>query len=369
MAALAVALLEARGDTIWIGTCSRRGSEGIYAARFDPSSGALTDVRPVAPATNPSFLALHPTRPVLYAVHEIGRHQGHPTGAFAAYRCDPPSGRLEPLGVQSSEGPVPCHLAADPLGRAVVVANYVDGSVVVFPLDADGRLGPPAQRFQHEGRGLHERRQTGPHAHGVTPDPLGRFVWVPDLGIDRVVAYRWIETPEGPRLERCPDGDGVAPAGSGPRHFLLHPGGRRAWSVNELTSSVTAFARDNGRLVPLATVGALPADFAGANTAAEIALHPNGRVLYTSNRGHDSIAWFRLRDDGVPELAGHAPTGGRTPRHFAVASAGRFLLAANQETDNIVVLELDPVTGEPGAPVGEARVPAPVCILFSPLAP
>lgn len=357
----ASSVAEVMAGQVWFGTYSRRGSEGIYVAEFDAITGRLGQPRCAARATNASFLALHPSIPVVYVVHEVGRFEGRPAGGVAAYRPQT-DGALEPLVVRPTDGPVPCHMAADPRGRWLVVANYADGSVAVFPLDADGWPGPRSQRIQHEGRGPNERRQQGPHAHGVTFDRTREWCWVPDLGADRVFGYR-----VGARgLESAPEAIGVPPAGSGPRHFEIHPTGRWAYSVNELTSTVTFYewAAERGTMEAKMTVGALPVGFEEANTAAEIAIHPTGRWLYISNRGHDSIAQFRIEPDGRPVRVGHTATRGRTPRHFALDPEGRWLLAANQDTDNVVVFPIEPGSGTPGEPVCEIAVPAPVCVAF-----
>lgn len=358
----ALSTRETVGGHIWIGTYSRRGSEGIYVATFDPTSGRLSSAKCVAPATNASFLAFHPSRPVLYAVNELGRSEGGAVGAVAAYH-QRECGGLELLVMRPTGGPLPCHLAVDPRGRWLAVANYADGSIALFPLDAEGRPGPPSQRIQHEGRGPNERRQAGPHAHGVTFDRSGDWCWVPDLGADRVFGYR--VSAEG--FSPVATATGEPPAGSGPRHFELHPNGRWAYSINELTSTVTMYEWlvERHTLEARATVAALPADFAEPNTAAEIAIHPNGRWLYTSNRGHNSIAQFRVEPDGRPVLVGHTSTRGRTPRHFALSMDGRWLVVGNQDTDNVLVFPVDSASGVLGEPVNEISVPAPVCVLFS----
>ncbi|MCX7817823.1 MAG: lactonase family protein [Kiritimatiellae bacterium] len=346
---------------VLIGTYSRRGSEGIYSAEFDPAAGRLSVPRPVAAATNASFLARHPSRPVVYAVYELNRYEGRAEGAVAAYawRAD---GGLDLLVVRPTEGPVPCHLAVDPRGRWLVVANYADGSVAVFPLDSEGRPGARRQRIQHEGCGPNTRRQQGPHAHGVTFDQRGDWCWIPDLGADAVFGYRVTDA----GLKPSATATGRPPSGSGPRHFALHRNGRWAYSVNELTSSVTAYEWDaeRGVLTARETVCALPPEFQGVSTAAEISIHPRAEWLYTSNRGHDSISRFRLDASGRPALMGHTATRGRTPRHFGVDASGRWLVVANQDTDNVVVFPLDEGTGALGEPTSEISVPAPVCVLW-----
>ncbi len=358
-------------ETLWIGTYNRRGSEGIYAVDWDPLAGHLDRVRLAAPASNASFLASHPSRPVLYAVQEIGRYEGQPQGAVVAYQWVGPTNGLRTWVVQPTRGPVPCHLAVSPRGHALAVANYSDGSVVVFPLDTEGRPNAPSAYFKHEGSGPHPQRQRGPHAHGVTMDPSGEWMWVPDLGIDRIIAYRWLRDSGDLHLVRDPRADAVVPPGSGPRHFVLHPNGRDSYSVNELTSTVSWFQRDGGSVgwQLKETVSILPEGFTNQNTAAEIQLHPNGRVLYASNRGHDSVAVLQLEPGGRPRCATWISARGRTPRHFLVSADGRTLWIANQDTDNVVAYRLNPDTGIADAFTSEIQVPCPVCIVEKPSVP
>ena len=360
----AVAAVAGDSRIAYVGTYSQRGSEGIYLTRLDPDTGRLEAPRPAAQATNPSFLALHPKLPVLYAVNEIGRYEGKPVGAVVAFAIDPVSGALAEINREPTGGATPCHLAVDATGSHLVIANYVDGTVASFPLAPDGRLRPVAHLLRHEGSGPNAQRQKGPHAHGVTFAPANDFVFVPDLGIDRIVGYRF-DAKNG-RLERCESASPTLHPGAGPRHLVFHPGGRLAYGVNELDATVTAFRWDDGAasLKSFATVSGLPKDFEGKNTAAEVVVHPSGRFVYSSNRGHDSIAVFAIGDDGTPSLVQHQSTGGRAPRNFTLDPSGRFLVAANQDTDNILVFRVDPETGRL-APAGcEIAVPAPVCVIF-----
>lgn len=353
----------AAAQQIYIGTYSQRGSEGIYTTRLDPATGRLDAPRPAAKATNPSFLALHPKLPVLYAVNESGRFEGKPVGAVIAFALDA-NGALTPLNTEPTGGPVPCHLAADATGGHLVIANYVDGTVASFPIAPDGRLKPVAQLLRHEGSGPNAQRQKGPHAHGVTFAPANDFVFIPDLGIDRIVGYRF-DAKTG-RLERHEPASPALHPGAGPRHFAFRPDGKTAYAVNELDATVTAFRWNpaTGELKPFATVPGVPKDFAEKNTAAEIVVHPTGRFLYSSNRGHDSIAVFALGDDGTPVAVQHQPTGGQAPRNFALDPTGRFLVAANQTTDNLLAFRVDPATGRLAPTGSEIAVPAPVCVLF-----
>lgn len=363
-AAAAAWAADEQGVQVYIGTYSQRGSEGMYATRLDPATGRLDPPRVAAPAKNPSFLARHPSRPVLYAVNETGRHMGRPVGAVIAFAVDPATGALSELNSEPTGGPVPCHLAVDASGAALVVANYVDGTVAVFPLKPDGRLEPVSQLLRHEGSGPNEQRQKGPHAHGVTFAPGNDFVFVPDLGIDRIVGYRF--DAQRIRLVRHEPASRAVHPGAGPRHFAFRPDGKTAYAVNELDATVTAFRWNPtaGELTPLATVPGLPKEFEGKNTAAEIAVHPSGRFLYISNRGHDSIAVFALDAEGRPEPVQHHPSGGSAPRNFSLDPSGRFLVVANQNSDNLVVFRINPASGCLSPAGAEIAVPAPVCVLF-----
>lgn len=360
--AMATVWTAGAAQTVYIGTYSQRGSEGIYMSQLDPTTGQLGAPTVAAKATNPSFLALHPKLPVLYAVNETGRYEGKPVGAVIAFAVDATTGALTELNREPTGGPVPCHLAVDATGSHLVIANYVDGTVASFPLAPDGRLKPVAQLLRHEGSGPNARRQKGPHAHGVTFAPANDFVFVPDLGIDRVVGYRF-DAKTG-RLDRHEPACGIVHPGAGPRHFAFRPDGKTAYAVNELDATVTAFRWAGAELTSSATVPGAPKGFEGTNTAAEVVAHPSGRFLYTSNRGHNSIAVFTLDSGGKPEPVQHQSTGGRAPRNFTLDPAGRFLVAANQDSDNILAFRVDPDTGRLTPTGSEIAVPAPVCVLF-----
>ncbi|MDZ4199122.1 MAG: lactonase family protein [Kiritimatiellia bacterium] len=349
---------------VYIGTYSTRGSEGIYVARMDLETGRLDPARAVASAGSPSFLAAHPTRPILYALHD-----GGPTrGEIRAFSIGPETGDLTELQRESVDGPVPCHLAVDASASTLVSAIYRDGTVAVLPLDAQGGLLPRSQTLQHEGSGAHPKRQKGPHAHGVTFSPCNRYVFIPDLGIDRIVGYRFDR--ETGHLTAHESATAATPPGAGPRHFAFHPDGRRAYSINELDSTLTVFAwnAETGTLTPGATVSTLPPGFEGVNHPAELQIHPSGRFLYASNRGQNNIVVFDLPADGDPRPVQWIPSGGKSPRHFDLTPDSRFLLAAHQDTDDIFVFRVDPGTGRLASTEFSIRVPAPVCVLFRPAA-
>jgi 6-phosphogluconolactonase len=355
------------GLPVYFGTYTGARSKGIYLSILDPATGALAPPVLAAEIANPSFLALHPGGRFVYAVSEIGGFQGKPGGAVTAFVREPETGVLRPLNQVSTLGDGPCHLVVDPAGRNVLAANYGGGSVVVIALEPEGRLGAHGSFLQHQGSSVNPQRQKGPHAHGVYLDAASRFAFVPDLGLDRVMIYRFDSAAHSLAPMDPPAGAGVKP-GAGPRHFAFHPNGRFGYVINELDSTITALGYDatRGRLTEFQTVPTLPADFTGRSTTAEIAVHPGGRFLYGSNRGHDSIAVFAL-DPGTGKLTfvQHEPTRGRTPRSFAIDPTGTFLLAANQDSDSVAVFRIDAGTGRL-TPTGRSLdVGAPVCVMFA----
>lgn len=368
VAVLVTGLPKVMGEqvTYWVyyGTYTREMSRGIYVGKFDANTGQLSEPELAAETRNPSFLAIHPSQPWLYAVGELAEFEGQRTGAVSAYRIDPQSGKLELINRQSSGGAVPCHLVVDSSGRFVLVANYGGGSVASLPLNSNGGLEPPVCVIRQEGRSVHPTRQTAPHAHQIDFNPGKDVVLVPDLGLDKVLLFQWSAT-DGKLKEYDPPFVTV-PAGSGPRHFAYHPTGRVLYVLNELTATVCVFECVSDvprRLVE--TVSGLPQDFTGSNTAAEIVVHPSGRFLYTSNRGHDSVAVFRIADNGLKiTLVENVSVQGKTPRFIGIDPTGKFFFAANQDTNNVVVFRIDQESGHL-TPTGQSiSVGAPVCMLF-----
>ncbi len=350
---------------LYVGTYTRGASEGVYLLEMDPVGGSLSEKRLVAKLDNPSFLAIDPSERFLYAANEIGRYEGRPSGAVSAFAINRSTGDLTLLNQEASEGGAPCHLIVDAEGQNVLVANYGGGNVSVFPINPDGTLKPSSDIKQHEGSGPNPDRQERPHAHSINLDPTGQFAMAADLGIDKVLIYRF--DPESGTLETNDPPFAEVEPGAGPRHFDFHPNGRLAYVINELQSTVTAFRYDSesGALVPFQTISTLPDNFEGSNTTADIHVHPSGNFLYGSNRGHDSIAIFAIDpDDGSLTAMGHSSTQGETPRNFGIAPGGKFLLAANQNTDNIVVFTIDPEDGSLEPTGTNVEVPAPVCLKF-----
>lgn len=342
------------------------GETFIRRLRFSPADGSLREEGEPTAAANPSFVALHPGGRFLYAVDETGLSRSAPGGAVAAFAVDPASGVLRPLNQLPSGGASPCHLSFDSAGRHLFVSNYWGGSIAVLGIATDGALRPMSSLVQHEGGTTEPGREPGPHAHCLRLDSADRFALVADLGRDELVVYRF-DPAKGGLTPHDPPGIGLRP-GTGPRHFVFHPDGRHVYLLNEISSTVALLAYDPiaGRLTAIQTVPTLPADFAGSNAAAEIAISPDGRRLYSSNRGHDSLAIFTI-DGDTRRLTpvGHQPTFGRTPRHFAIDPTGAYLVAANQESDSIVVFSIDRATGRL-APVGRPlQVRRPFCVVFA----
>jgi len=351
---------------VYVGTYTDGGSRGIYRFELDPASGALTDPVLAVEAENPSFLALHPGGRVLYAVNEIGSFGGAKTGAVSAFAIDAATGSLTRLGQQASGGADPCHLVVDRGGRNLLVANYTGGTVAVLPLDGKGRPSPASAVRQQVGTGPDRERQEAAHAHAIVLDPAERFALAADLGADRIFVYRYGAA--SGTLE--PNDPGAAPLdpGSGPRHLAWHASGEYLYAIDELRSTVTALRYDakRGVLEPFQTITTLPAGFSGKNKAAEIAVSPDGRFLYASNRGDDSLAMFGIdAASGALVPAGRFPTGGRSPRHFAIDPSGRWLLAANQDSDSITLFRLDAATGRPARVGQPLPIGKPVCLLFA----
>jgi len=351
----------------YVGTYTMRGSLGIYVYHWDAATGRLSQVGMAAAISNPSFLAIHPQQPYLYAVNEVAEFGGQATGAVSAFALDFGSGNLRSLNQQPSHGTSPCHLAVEPGGRFLLVANYSSGSVCVLPIGDDGQLGEATDVVQHHGAGVNADRQEGPHAHSANFDPSGRHVLVADLGLDRIMVYR-LDRTSGKLVPHTQPWASLKP-GAGPRHLAFHPSGRYAYVIDELDSSMTAFAYDaeRGRLNELQRISTLPAGFEGTSYCADVHVSPSGRFVYGSNRGHDSIAAFAV-DDATGRLSciGYEPTLGRTPRNFAIDPSGTFLLAANQDSDSIVTFRVDRQTGKL-TPTGDVvSVSMPVCVLLVP---
>ncbi len=351
---------------IYVGTYTTGKSEGIYLYRLNLSSGELKHVATTRGVVNPSFLALAPSRRYLYAVNEVGEFAGKKSGAISAFAVDQRTGELRLLNQQPSLGADPCYVDVDARGRFVLLANYTGGNVTVFPVQSDGSLGEATDMKQDRGSSANQERQEGPHAHCILLDPANRFAYSCDLGTDKIMIYRF-DARNGKLLPAQEPWAQVKP-GTGPRHLAFHPSGKYIFVLNELHSTVTAFARDpeKGSLRELQTLTTLPQDFTRTNTSADIHVSLDGRFLYCSNRGHDSIAIFTIDPrNGTLTSVGNESTRGMTPRNFAIDPTGAFLLVANQKSDNIVAFRVDQRTGRLSSTGHIAEVPSPVCLKFT----
>jgi 6-phosphogluconolactonase len=352
---------------VYVGTyTTKQSSKGIYAYWFDTGTGKLKAAGLAAESTDPSFVAVHPSGKYLYAANEVDEFEGQKSGAVSAFAIDRRSGALKLLNQIASRGSGPCHVSLDKTGKYVLAANYGGGSVASFPVHEDGSLGEAAGFAQHSGSSADKERQERPHAHWIGTSPDNRFALAADLGLDEVLVYQF-DAGTGTLSANSPPYARANP-GAGPRHFAFHPNGKFAYLLTEMESAVTVFRykAQNGSLSVLQTISTLRNDYSGPKEAAELVVHPSGKFLYASNRaGVDSVTAFSIDGaKGTLKLIGEFPTMGKTPRNFAIDPTGRFLLAANQESSNVVVFRIDATTGRL-TPTGEVvEVPAPVCVTF-----
>jgi len=353
-----------QGSTLaYVGTYTDKTSKGIYAFALQSSDNNLT-LAPIglaAQSASPSFLAVDAKRRLLFAVNEVDKT----AGGVSSFSINPQTGMLSAINQQSSMGKGPCHIVLDSAGKNVIVANYGSGNVAVFPVSADGHLSAASSFIQHEGKSINPTRQEGPHAHCIALDPDNHFVFVCDLGLDKVMIYKF-DSAAGKLTPNDPPYAMIRP-GSGPRHMIFGPGAKFAYVNSEMASTVTVFAYDaaNGSLSTLQSLSTLPEDFAGNSSTAEIAMHPSGKFLYVSNRGHDSLAIFKVdAEKGTLTYVENQSTGGKTPRHFAIDPTGKFLLAENQGSGNITLFAIDAETGKLKSTGTPAQVASPVCVMF-----
>lgn len=348
---------------LYVGTYTSGKSEGIYLYRFNSLTGELARVNAFK-SVNPSFLAIDRSKRYLYAVNEVGQYAGKPGGGVSAFAIDSTTGNLRLLNEQPSLGADPCHLSIDQKKRSLLVANYTGGNVSVLSIRPDGTLGPSTDLATHEGSSVKDQ-QKGPHAHCIILDRFERYALAADLGIDKVMIYRF--NPATGKLEPGKQSWVQLQAGAGPRHLTLHPNGKYAYVINELDSTLTTLKYNelNGTLTQIETVSTLPGDFSGVSYCADVHVHPSGKFVYGSNRGHNSIVVFEVdpRTGKLKQLQ-HISTEGKWPRNFTIAPTGNFLLVANQHTDNVVTFRIDANTGLLTPPVSVTEIPIPVCLKF-----
>lgn len=335
---------------MFVGTYTKADgkSKGIYAYHFDTATGKAEPLGLAAETLSPTWLALSPDKRFLYAVNEQGG------GSISSFALEGSSGKLKLLNTVPSKGGAPCHIELDRTGKMLYDANYSGGTVVKFPIKADGSLGDADLVDKLKGSSINPERQKEPHPHSVNVISDGR-VLVPDLGQDKVLIYKADLTPAEPSFAS------IKP-GSGPRHMAFHPKGNIIYVMSEMGSSITVLSRDN--MTELQNVSTLPKDFTGASTGAEIQIHPSGKFVYASNRGHDSIAVFSADAKGLLKPIDYTPTQGKTPRGFVLDPTGNWLIAGNQDTDTMVIFKVNHSTGKLTAAGPPIAIGAPVAFQF-----
>ena len=341
---------------------------GLQVCHFNTETGEITYVD-TTQVVNPNFLALHPSGRYLYSVTEMGeRLEGRPAGGIAAFQIDGERGTLTPLNVQPSLGSGPCHLVVDATGRYVLATNYAGGSVVVLAIEPDGSLGESTDFIHHEGSSINPQRQQEPHPHSINLDPTNRYALVPDLGTDKVMIYEF-DAEQGKLRPNSAQPWARTRSGAGPRHLAFHPNQRFVFVANELDSTVVAFDFDatRGTMREISTLSTLPEgyDESGAEKSwvADVHVHPNGKFVYVSNRGHDSIAIFQInKDSGELTAAGYVSTKESYPRNFALDPAGNFLIVGHHNGEHIFVFEVDSKTGALTETPHSIEIPAAICI-------
>ncbi|PRY10357.1 6-phosphogluconolactonase [Pontibacter ummariensis] len=353
---------------VYVGTYADPEAESIFLYRLNPETGELTRESATKGGPNPSFLALDEERRYLYAVNEIGDYQGQNSGAVSAFAVDPQTGALTLLNRVPSKGGSPAHTTVDGENKTVLVANYMGGNVAAFPIQENGQLGEASSVQQHEGAGPNKQRQEAPHAHYIAPDPQNKYVLAVDLGTDKVYSYRL--NPD--KAELTPNDPAVAyttEPGAGPRHLTFHPNGRYAYLINELNSTMVALAydADKGTFTEIETVPTIPADFKENNQTAEVKVSADGKYLYGSNRGHNSIVVYAIDENtGKLTQVQLVSTGGDWPRDFSIDPTGNILMVANERSNNITTFKIDKATGKLTPTGYEAEVHKPVNVQVVP---
>ena len=354
---------------VYIGTYTGPQSKGIYLSTLDLATGKLSAPEVAAELTSPSFLAIHPSGKYVYAVGEIADFQGKKAGAVSALAVDPHNGKLKVINQQPSGGAGPCHVSVDPSGKCVLAANYGGGSVCSFPIGDDGKLKEGGSVIQHKGSSVNPQRQKEPHAHSINVDKGGQFAFAADLGLDQVLVYK-LNAAHGTLETDDHQGPAKVAPGSGPRHFAFHPSGKFAYVINELANTVVAFEYNphHGALTEIQSISTLPKDFTGTSYCAEVVVHPSGKFLYGSNRGHNSIAVFAIDEKtGKLTATSHQGEGIKTPRGFAVEPTGKYLLVGNQDGASVIVFAIDSKTGSLTPTGSKIEVGSPVCVRFWPV--
>jgi 6-phosphogluconolactonase len=350
-----------RTKRIYIGTYTKRTSQGIYVYGWKPESGEMEEIGLAAKTPNPSFLTLSPNHNDLYSVNE----QDHTGGNVSAFAIDHSNGKLIPRNVVPSGGAAPCNLTTDHTGQALFVANYGSGSVSSYKILSGGSLSQPVSNIYFKGHSVDPERQKEPHTHCTTVSPENKYLLVNDLGLDRIMVFHF--DPKTAKLIPNDPPYYSATPGSGPRNLTFHPNGKWAYSIAEMGSILECmdWDGDKGTLTRLQVISSLPKEHKSPTDAATVQVHPNGRFLFGSNRGDDSITAFSIDPtNGHLTLIQRISCEGGSPRHFAVAPDGRWLVVANQDTANIVILKCDPETGKLASTGRQYSLDSPVCVVF-----
>ena len=349
-------------DIIYAGTSSTRGSKGIYVFEFDRIQGKLIELQTVTEGISPGFMALSPDKKMMYSIYGKGTLSDG-NGSVMAFKIDRITGFLTKVNEQSAGGKGPAHISVDPKGRFAYVSNYGDGTLSVLPINKDGSLAKASDFIKHSGSSVVVGRQEGSHIHSAIPSADGRFLYVSDLGIDKIMIYK---VDENGKLTPADVPFSISSSGSGPRHFTIHPNGKFAYSAEEISSTVASFRvnKKNGALNPIERLDMLPKGFTERNSAADIHFSPDGKFLYASNRGHESLVIYKANSrNGKLTLVGHEGTGGKHPRNFMIDKNGEFALTGNQNTDNIVIFRRDKQTGKLMPTGDQVMVPAVTCLI------
>lgn len=349
-------------EIMYVGTFDERDSQGIYVYEFNRDSVGFTLLQTIPEQKSPSFLEIHPSKKFLYAVNRSSVVDGKEWGTISAFLIDSASGMLTLINEQSSYGRGPCHISFDKSGKFAFVSNYNDGNLVVYAVLDNGNVSDSLQLVQHHGNGINPERQEGPHVHSAMVSPDNRFLYVADLGIDRVMIYELDSSSGMLKPATIPYAE-VEP-GSGPRHFEIQPDGKTLFLADELSSTTSVFSRDtvNGSLTEIQRISSIPEGFREQNTNADIHIHPDGKFLYVSNRGHNSIAMYQIHKNGFLSVIGYQSTLGDRPRNFMIDKTGRLLFAANRNSDNINVFEMNGETGMLDFTGTTLEVPGAVCL-------
>jgi len=349
----------------YVGNYGTGQEGGIYFCRLQLITGEMIIRGNISGIDNPSFLSMDASNQYLIAVNEVSEINGNPGGSVSSFKIDPENGSLTFINMQSTLGESPCHITIDRTGKFILIANYSGGNIIVFPILQDCMIGKNVEFIQHKGKSIIPDRQENPHPHSIILSPDNRYAFVPDLGLDKILIYRFDQKTGKLRSSDIPY-ISLKP-GAGPRHFTFSRDGKFAYVINELDSTVTAFRYypDKGKLKEIQTITTLPGDFTGTSYCADIHIHPNNLFLYGSNRGHNSISTFSIDPSkGKLKLKGFTETLGDFPRNFAIDPSGQYLLAANQRSDNIFSFRIKPETGELTPTGYKIEIPKPVCIKF-----